>query len=452
MMKKLCVLLIVCLLTGFASKATVISFIPSDFPEAWSEYQGSYRLNRGGIEQFCSSGRVTNEHFRIYKNQLIQFTSSIGMITRIEFVCVGYGQEQHGPYGFWGQTGYYYSGHIGVWTGFSSTVSLYAEYAQVRATRINVYVEENPIVRIDKNNLELNIGDSILLHATVEPSEILVPVEWSSSNNEVASVSSEGWVLAKKAGEAYITAGFENISATCHVKVLPNTSSIVLNANKLQMCVDDSFVLTATVLPPNDTDDLIGWAIADNSIIEGIPNDRSLIINAKNIGTTTVTAYANDGSGVCETCEVTVKSRSSTAAILSVGPCHLELQPGDTARIKAEAIPARPLLWTSDNENVAYVEDGLVTAKKQGIARITVSTQDFFNQSLDCWVTVINPNEEHLTGDVDNDGIIGVSDVVALIDMILSNDVGNIQYSDVNGDGGVNIADVVAVIDYLLNP
>ena len=67
-------------------------------------------------------------------------------------------------------------------------------------------------------------------------------------------------------------------------------------------------------------------------------------------------------------------------------------------------------------------------------------------------LTVINPNIEHQPGDVDNDGIISISDVVALIDMILSNEVGYIQYSDVNGDGSVNITDVVAVIDNLLNP
>ena len=52
-------------------------------------------------------------------------------------------------------------------------------------------------------------------------------------------------------------------------------------------------------------------------------------------------------------------------------------------------------------------------------------------------------------GDVNGDGEVNISDVNAVIDMILSQS--GDRAGDVNGDGEVNIADVNAVIDIILN-
>ena len=52
------------------------------------------------------------------------------------------------------------------------------------------------------------------------------------------------------------------------------------------------------------------------------------------------------------------------------------------------------------------------------------------------------------TGDVNSDGEVNISDVNALIDMILSED--SDAAGDVNGDGEINISDVNAVIDIIL--
>ena len=52
-------------------------------------------------------------------------------------------------------------------------------------------------------------------------------------------------------------------------------------------------------------------------------------------------------------------------------------------------------------------------------------------------------------GDINNDGEVGISDLNALIDMILAD---NTSFAgDVNGDGEVNIADINALIDMLLS-
>lgn len=58
-----------------------------------------------------------------------------------------------------------------------------------------------------------------------------------------------------------------------------------------------------------------------------------------------------------------------------------------------------------------------------------------------------------ILGDVDDDGTVGISDVSALIDYLLGNDVDpfNADNANVNQDEGISIADVSDLIDMLLN-
>ena len=53
-------------------------------------------------------------------------------------------------------------------------------------------------------------------------------------------------------------------------------------------------------------------------------------------------------------------------------------------------------------------------------------------------------------GDINGDSNVSISDVTALINMLLSDD-DTLVSADVNGDGAVNISDVTALIDMLLN-
>ena len=58
-----------------------------------------------------------------------------------------------------------------------------------------------------------------------------------------------------------------------------------------------------------------------------------------------------------------------------------------------------------------------------------------------------------LRGDVDDDGLVNISDVTALIDYLLSGNASaiNLSNADCDGDGLVNISDVTCLIDFLLS-
>jgi hypothetical protein len=67
-----------------------------------------------------------------------------------------------------------------------------------------------------------------------------------------------------------------------------------------------------------------------------------------------------------------------------------------------------------------------------------------------CYESTWTP--EFIPGDVNNDQLVNIADVTALIDYLLDNTKEiNLLAANMNGDDDVNIADVTALIDRLLN-
>lgn len=81
-------------------------------------------------------------------------------------------------------------------------------------------------VKLNRSALSLEVGETGKLSATVRPASAAdKSITWSSSKTDVASVSSNGTVTAKKAGTAVITATATNgKSASCTVTVTGGTT------------------------------------------------------------------------------------------------------------------------------------------------------------------------------------------------------------------------------------
>ena len=102
----------------------------------------------------------------------------------------------------------------------------YFDLAVVPALHINLssdlwsVVDDATNINLDKTEVEMGVGETIILTALLTPSGISSDsIMWFSSNNDVASVSG-GKVTAKSIGNAVITAMTPNgLEATCTVKV-----------------------------------------------------------------------------------------------------------------------------------------------------------------------------------------------------------------------------------------
>ena len=75
-------------------------------------------------------------------------------------------------------------------------------------------------VRVEPETLTLAPGETFSLTVTVQPEDADYVLDFSSNNEDVATVSAEGEIAAVAEGEAVITVKAGNFSATCTVTVL----------------------------------------------------------------------------------------------------------------------------------------------------------------------------------------------------------------------------------------
>ena len=169
-------------------------------------------------------------------------------------------------------------------------------------------------VTLDKAELTLEKGSTGTLKATVEPQNATNnTVTWSSSNPEFATVDN-GVVTAVSAGEATITVTTEDggKTATCKVTVTPKTvpvSSIQVQG-AASIYVGDTAKLTATITPDGASNKAVTWD-SQNKDIATV--DQQGNVKALKAGTATITATAQDGSGISGSCVVTVQQADTTA-------------------------------------------------------------------------------------------------------------------------------------------
>ena len=241
-------------------------------------------------------------------------------------------------------------------------------------------------VTLDKTSVEVLIGQTVHLSATVLPEATTdKTIRWSSSDDSVAMVD-EGTVTAHKVGQATIKATCGNKEASCVVNVLPIVvEEISFNKTSVSVKAGETVTLTATVKPDDATDKTVTWSTSDASV--ATVNDG--VVTAKKVGTATITAKAGDKSA---TCEITVVATPVTAVTLN--KTYVSLKAGETvtltATVKPDDATDKTVTWGSSDESVAKVENGIVTAIGKGLSTITAKAGD---TSATCMVTVSVPVE-----------------------------------------------------------
>lgn len=76
---------------------------------------------------------------------------------------------------------------------------------------------KKPVIKLDKSNISLKVGESATLYAEVSSGN--QPL-WSSSNQNVLSVDENGVITALKKGKAYVYAKEDGTKARCQVQVI----------------------------------------------------------------------------------------------------------------------------------------------------------------------------------------------------------------------------------------
>lgn len=237
------------------------------------------------------------------------------------------------------------------------------------------------------------IGSTKKLTATVLPDNATdKTVSWSSSNTSVATVSHDGTVTCKAAGNAIITATADGKSATCsftYNKVSVSSVTVSPSEYTHTVSVGDTRQLRADVLPANATYKDVTWTSSNTAVVTVSSTGR---ITCKGVGTATVTATADGKSG---TCTITYKDEpvrvesvslnKSALHLLSVGGRGMGSEQL-TATVKPDNATYKDVTWTSSNSSVASVStSGVVIGRTEGTATITATAD---GKSAKCTVNV----------------------------------------------------------------
>lgn len=259
-------------------------------------------------------------------------------------------------------------------------------------------------------------------------------IEWTSSNEDVATVDENGMVTAVGAGEADITAAVKDagISSTTHVKVVilptgvdtPDTLELYTNG-------EDSKSLDAKIIPENATEVKLAYVSSDDGVATV---DENGLVTAVADGECTITTYVTAKTEDAEASELSavvveaadseevddsvatmpedlaamdsafgvvpenLKAETKVTVTTNVEGITLDktegvLTVGNTVTVTATVTPDTAtnasVTWTSSNEAIATVDsEGKITAVAPGTATITATSDSNPDASAAYAVTV----------------------------------------------------------------
>ena len=124
-------------------------------------------------------------------------------------------------------------------------------------------------VSVTPESASIDVGETVQLDAVATPAEAPQGVKWSSSDEDVASVSDEGLVLGKAEGIAEITArstanASKSGSATVEVSYAPVTG-VTIAPPAAELLVGESVGFSATVQPAN-ANPAVTWSSSNEGV------------------------------------------------------------------------------------------------------------------------------------------------------------------------------------------
>ena len=221
-------------------------------------------------------------------------------------------------------------------------------------------------------------GESAETDEKVAKAAEKLTIEWTSSDESVATVDATGMVVAVSAGEADITASVTDseMSAVCKVTVKVSAKDITVPEN-LDVKLNDGneISIEATVSPADATNVEVSYASTDEAVATVDKDGKVQVLQPGECDI--VTTLTQEGEKVAE-------KKTHIKAFYEVESVTLDktegiLTAGNTVTLNAAVLPEEianetTVTWTSSDEKVATVdENGKVTAIAAGEATITAT-------------------------------------------------------------------------------
>ena len=224
------------------------------------------------------------------------------------------------------------------------------------------------VPRLDQTKVTLLTDQKVVLNILdkANPEDV---VQWSSNKKKIASVNEFGEVTGLKKGKAVITAkiGKKKYKATVTVK----KRQIKINPAKTTIEKDQHIFLQ--LLNKKDEEQAV-WTTSNDKVV--IVAQSGEIAGVKP-GKATITAQVGKQKAKAE---ITVKAKP-----LSLSETKIEMDEGSDEALSINNYENQKVKWTSSDESIATVENGIIHAKKEGKVTITATID---KKDYTCDVTV----------------------------------------------------------------
>lgn len=231
-------------------------------------------------------------------------------------------------------------------------------------------------VKLNVSNITMLTGKTTKMKATITPSNATIKsVTWTSSDEKVAKVLSNGTVSALSAGTTIIRATAKDNSGKssyCLVTVKDPVaaSSISIMTQNPVLIAGESFTMERSVMPANNTDK-VTWA-SDNTAVASIEKSTGRV-KAKRAGIANVTAVTQSG-----------KTSTTTVTVIGLNRTSLTLSQYENYSLYVEGMTTG-ITWDISNPAVAVITNGSISTRAPGTAVITATVK---GRRLTCRLTV----------------------------------------------------------------
>ena len=226
----------------------------------------------------------------------------------------------------------------------------------------------------------LGVGETLKLTATLN-SGAGGSVQFTSSDETVATVNESGEVTAVGKGSATITArSYNKRTASCSIQVLDAPTSIRLSTDALTLGAGESFTLAASLSAGSCRFESDNPAVATIDATSGR-------ISAVAPGSAVLRAVAYNG--VSAACALTVRSAPTgvafreSALTLAVGDSYQLLPP----QLLGDDPACASIKYSSSGRYLSVSASGLLSAKRAG--KVTVSATTYNGKKASLSVTVV---------------------------------------------------------------
>lgn len=203
-----------------------------------------------------------------------------------------------------------------------------------RAYILGLTISTKPLVPVDPTSI--SVSPSTLTMSLSETSKLSVSytpsnanqnkgITWSTSNRNVATVSSDGTVTGVAKGTATITAtSTKGLTATCNVEVKEiAVSGITISPTSATVSKGATKQLSASISPYNATNQGVNWSSSKTSVATV---DSNGLVTAVATGTATITATAAGDSTKKATSTITVTEQTKDAWTILMYVCGADLE------------------------------------------------------------------------------------------------------------------------------